>query len=173
MLKKLLTVITLTSMLLFGAESTTLMFYSGANLAYTCEAPSVQPAYYWSRNNSTLTSIADSSNTSTLTFSAAHGLAKNNKVTISGATIATALNGDYIIQTVGSSTTATVTTSGVADATYTESSLRVSTTAPRTTAAIWKVTAFTTTTYLDAVQTEEPIRPFGQICDNRSTTPAQ
>lgn len=151
--------------------ATTLLFYSGTDLEYTCKAWATQSTFFWARTDSTLTNIVDSSNTSTVTTSTAHGLAVGNLVTVSGATVDTDLNGTYVIQTVGSSTTFTITTASVSDATYTETGLQVSTTAPRTTAAIWEIKHFTVAaTLVTAIQTSEGRSQGRSICANRATT---
>ena len=87
---------------------------------------------------STLTSIAVSSNVGTVTTPSAHGLLVNEKVIVTGSAT-TALNGTYVIQTVPSPTTFTITTSGVGNATYTDTNLKVAGQAPLTTAPIWSV----------------------------------
>jgi len=94
------------------------------------------------RTGSTLTSIGDSSNTSTITTATAHGYWIGQRITISGATVDTDLNGTYLILTIPSSTTATITTASVTDATYTESTLQISTTQPLTTQSVWTIQAF-------------------------------
>jgi hypothetical protein len=70
----------------------------------------------------------------------------NNIIVVSGSTTA-ALNGTYTIQTGGavtggSATAFTIATSGVGNATYNTAALTVSTTAPRTTTAIWSLEQF-------------------------------
>ena len=94
------------------------------------------------RSNSTLTTIADSSNTSTVTCATACGVWIGQRVSVSGATVATQLNGFYTVLTTPSSTTFTFTTAGVADATYNESTLTISIMEPLTTAEVWKITVF-------------------------------
>lgn len=124
---------------------TKLFFYDATpNVEYICTARSQQPTFAWTRALSTLTSIVDSSTTSTVTTSTAHGLSAGAKVTIAGVTTSggTALNTTFVIQTVGATTTFTITTSGVTDATYTDSTMTLSTTAPRTTAASWDIVKF-------------------------------
>lgn len=126
---------------------TGLFFYDASNnLEYICKAPPNVFSYTWavtpSINQGTLTSIAVATNVGTVTTSAAHGLAIGNLVTVSGSTTA-ALNGSYKVKTVGSATTFTITTVGVSDATYNTAALKVSTTAPRTTASVWSIEKFT------------------------------
>ncbi len=147
-------------------QFTQLLFRDGSdNTEYICVAERAQRSYTWSIAGSTLTSIVDSSNTSTVTTASAHGLAVGNLVTVAGATDAD-LNGTYYIQTVGSTTTFTITTANVTDATY-NTGLTLETTAPRDTASIWTITKLSyTTTFLDRVQVSDP----NQICANRAVT---
>ena len=148
------------------APHTQLYFRDGLNnVEYSCVARRAQANYSWTTAGSTLTSIVDSANTSTVTTSTAHGLAVGNEITIAGASDAD-LNGTYYIQTVGSATTFTITTASVTDATY-NSGLTLSTVAPRETAPIWTITKYSyTTTYIDRVQ----VSKSGSICANRAVT---
>lgn len=157
---------------------TALFFYDGSNnLIYTCKAVSQQPNYTWSvtgvSGNGTLTSIVVATNVGTATMSAAHGLSVGNKIVVAGSTTS-ALNGTYYVQTVGSATTLTITTSGVADATYNTAALTVSTVAPRSSAAIWEIRKFSyTSTNLTAQQSAASSQQIGAmdgVCDNRATT---
>ena len=145
---------------------TQLYFRDGSNnTEYACIALRNQPTFTWTVAGSTLTSIVDSSNTATVTTPSAHGLAVGNAVTIAGASDAD-LNKTFYVQTVGSTTTFTITTDSVTDATYT-TGLSLSTRAPRTTAAIWTIQKYSyTTTYIDRGQSSPP----GSICDNRAVT---
>jgi hypothetical protein len=121
---------------------TRLLFRDGSgNNEYLCIANSIQPTFTWP-SSSTLTSIVDSANTATATTTAAHGLLPGNVVVIGGVATDTDLNGTYIIQAVPTSTTFTVTTANVTDATYNFSNnplMTLSTTAPRTSATIWRI----------------------------------
>lgn len=132
---------------------TSLLFRDGSNnTEYICKAPAVQASFSWTRAATTLTNIVVATNVGTATTSTAHGLAVGNLVQVSGATVDTDLNGFYPIVSVGSTTTFTITTASVADATYTETPLRLSTTAARTTATIWAIQKlYYTTTYVDRV----------------------
>lgn len=133
---------------------TNLYFYttiSGADyVEYICSAPT-------QRNLETLsvTQIVDSSNTATVTTSAAHGLAVGNRVQIAGVTGDTDLNGTYVIATVGSTTTFTYTSASVTDATYNNAGITLQTTAPRSTQPIWAITKFS---YGGAATTNQVIR---------------
>jgi hypothetical protein len=152
---------------------TSLFFYDATpNLQYICKARSQQPTFSWTRSLNTLTSIADSANTGTVTTSTAHGLSVGNKVTVSGATVDTDLNGTYVIQTVGSTTTFTITTASVTDATYTEATLAVSTTAARTTAPQWDIVRFTYdgTPLMTNMQHAGGKSATNSICGNRAVT---
>ncbi len=150
-----------------------LYFYDGSgNVIYSCQARSQQPSFPWTRVASTLTSIVVSSNTGTVTTSTAHGLAIGNKVTVTGATVASALNGTYVIQTVGSTTTFTITTAAVADGTYNETTLAISTTAPRSSAPVWDIIKYiyNGSGLLTNQQHAFSRSATSSICDNRATT---
>lgn len=126
-----------------NAAFTILGYYPSSTVQYYCKAQS-QPAisYSWvvtaAGGSGVLTSIVVLTNAGTITTTTAHGLAVGNVVTVSGSTTS-ALNGSYIIQTVGSTTTFTITTVAVSNATYNNAALKVSTAAPRTSAAQWAV----------------------------------
>lgn len=111
-------------------------------LQYTCYAISTQPTLTNQGavgSQYTVTSIVDSSNTSTVTTSAAHGLSVGNRVVIAGVTGDLDLNGTYVIQSVGSTTTFTITTANVTDATYNNSNITITSSAPRTNQPIWAI----------------------------------
>lgn len=162
---------------------TSLYYYSGTNLTYICKTPpqhnpqsygwAITPAAY----QGTLTSIAVSSNTGTVTTVGAHGLTAGNLVTVSGSTT-TALNGTYVIQTVGSTTTFTITTSGVGNATYSTAALVLSSTAPRTTDARWNIERFTYDGSNNLIADQSSTNGSGgiastaynQVCDNRAVS---
>jgi hypothetical protein len=147
---------------------TQLYFYDGSNnLEYVCSAKSLQPEFQWLRSDTTLTSIVDSSNTSTITTSSAHGLSVGNLITIRGATVDADLNGTYYVQSVNSSTTFTITTSNVTDATYNESTLVISTNAPRSTANIWSILKIS---YNGTNMIRKQRSVGNAACDNRATT---
>lgn len=118
---------------------TLLQFYSGADLIYVCYARPNQPEKVFARSDNSLTSIAVATNVATATKAADHGLQIGNKIVVSGATVDADLNGEYVIATVPTSTTYTFATVSVADATYTEATLQIATTAPRTTEPIWAI----------------------------------
>ena len=79
----------------------------------------------WSIATGTLVSVVVAANVGTLTFSAAHGKAVGDKITISGATVDTDLNAAYVVASVPTTTTLTVATSNVTAATYTDALLVV------------------------------------------------
>lgn len=151
---------------------TTLLYYDGSNnVEYACKAKAIQPSFSWTRSATTLTNIIVATNVGTATTSSAHGLAVGNPVTVSGATVDTDLNGTYYVQTIGSSTTFTITTASVADATYNESTLAVATVAPRTTAAVWDIVHYNyTTSYVSAIQKAGGKAGLNSICANRATS---
>lgn len=118
---------------------TTLMAYDGSSyVEYVGMAKSYQPKTIWSRAIGNLTNIVVLTNVGTVNITA-HGLAVGQRVIISGATVDADLNGSYIVQTVPDANSFTITTASVADATYTEATLVVDTTAPRTSAAVWSI----------------------------------
>jgi hypothetical protein len=117
----------------------------GTSLRYLCYTPqrndlttSVKRAA-----TATLTNIAVSSNTATVTTVAAHGLYVGARVTVSGATVDSDLNGSYTVLTIPTSTTYTFTTAAVSDATYVEATLIISTSETLTTAESWKIQVIT------------------------------
>ena len=93
------------------------------------------------RSDSTLTSIAVATNVATVTCATNCGMWAGFRVYVSGATVDTDLNGAYTVTTSASATTYTFPTANVADGTYTEATLQVSTNFPLTTALVWTITA--------------------------------
>ena len=113
--------------------------FTTTDLTYKCfTRPYNLPSHSWTVAETTLTSIAVSTNTATLTFASASGIQPGNAIEVSGATVDTDLNGVYVLLT-ASGTTGTFTTSDVADATYNESTLEVASDAPRTIDEIWYI----------------------------------
>ncbi len=147
--------------------TTELSFYDGSNnLEYVCSTDYPRPKTTFTVAASTLTSIVVSSNTGTVTIPS-HGLAVGNMITVTGATGDTDLNSTWIVQTVSDANTFTVTTASVSDATYNNAALVVTTTAPRSSTAIWQITKYSyTSTYRIRKQNSRP----NQICDNRATS---
>lgn len=115
--------------------------YDGSgNIIYIGQAQTFQQtANVISRSATTLTNIVVSSNTATVTCASACGAWPKMRVTITGATVDTDLNATYTILTTPSSTTYTFTTANVGNATYTESTLAISTNNPLTTQEVWTV----------------------------------
>lgn len=187
----LVLLIALTAMVLCGQDGTpvndsqgppwvsysTILKYSGSDLIATCEAKSQQPTATFIISGTTpyaLTNIVVLTNVGTVTTASAHGLGVNDKIVIAGATIDTDLNGTYKIATVGSTTTFTIATVAVADATYTEAGLKFTTNAPRTTQPIWSISKFAlTASVLQSVKWANGTAAMNQICDNSVTLPAQ
>jgi len=157
-----------------------IFIYSGSNMIYQCisrpngpwNGISVPAQFSWTRAANTLTSIANSSTTGTVTTSTAHGLRPGNPVVVSGATVDTDLNGSYVVQTVGSTTTFTITTANVSSSTFTESTLVVTTTAPRSTVAIWTIQRFLYDGSNNLVGTQwanGAATDYTKICDSAAT----
>jgi len=117
-------------------------FYDGSgNLIYACKARQfLQTATTVQRSDSSLTSIVVATNVGTVTTASAHNLWIGARVTVSGSTTA-ALNGTYKVATVPSSTTYTIATSGVADATYNNAAMVLSTNNPLLSQAVWAIQA--------------------------------
>jgi hypothetical protein len=133
-------------------------------------ASSVQPSTPAAVGQGTLTSIVDSASTSTVTTSVAHGLSVGQWITISGATVDTDLNGEYKIATAPSSTTFTITTANVTDATYNESTLQFSSTAPRTNANVWSIQRlYYTSNSFDRSIWAKGSTAADKPCDSRTT----
>lgn len=153
------------------AGTTYLYFYDGSdNLEYICGAWGLQATSYFRRTDSTLTSIAVATNVGTATTANDHGLQPGNRVTVAGATADADLNGNYIIATAPTSTTFTFTTVNVSDATYNEATLYISTTAPRSTQAIWSIQKLSYTgTLLTRTQWAGGGQTKGNICDSRTS----
>ncbi len=154
---------------------TNLFFYSGSDLQYACRAKSQQPTATFATAATTptpyvLTSIVVLTNVGTVTTVSDNGLKVNDKIVISGATVDTDLNGTYKIATVTNSKVFTIATVSVANATYTDVTLQIATTAPRTTMPIWSIQKFTSvTSQITASQWAIGTSGTTQICDNRAT----
>lgn len=82
-------------------------------------------------------SITNSGTTATVAWTA-HGLATDNRVVVSGATVDTDLNGSYLITVTGADAF-TFTTSSVGNAAYTEATLGITTSAPRAGDPVWSI----------------------------------
>jgi len=77
------------------------------------------------RSDNTLTDIVVLTNVGTATTDAVHNLSTSDPFTVQDATVDTDLNGTYTIATTPSPTTLTFATTDVADATYTEATLKM------------------------------------------------
>ena len=150
-----------------GPVFTKLLYYdASSNLEYVCTARAVQATWQYTRADSTITNIVDSSNTATATVPN-HGLSVGNLITVSGATVDTDLNGTYYVQTVTDANTFTFTSASVSDATYTDATLVISGTAARNTQPIWEIQKLIYSgTVATHIQTSIP----NSICANRATT---
>lgn len=152
---------------------TDLLFYSGSDLQYICIAKSVQPTATFAVSGATpfvLTSVVVATNVGTVTTASAHGLAVNDKVVFTGATVDPDLNSTYKIATVGSTTTFTIATVSVSDGTYNNAGLQFTTTAPRSTQPIWSIQKLTSVaSAVTATQWAVGTTATNQICDNRGT----
>lgn len=134
-----------------AAATRSLFYYDGSsNLQYVCSALQFQgTATTYTKAATTITNIVVSANTATATVPA-HGFAKGWRFTITGATVDTDLNGTYTILTVADANTFTFTTASVANATYTDAGLVITTYEPITSASVWAIQVYTyTSTTLD------------------------
>lgn len=116
---------------------------ANSNLQYVCIADQRQATTTQRISNSTLTNIVVLTNVGTVTTAAPHGLYVKAQVTTGGATVVPALNGVYAIATVPSTTTYTIATVAVADGTYVDAGLVISTTNPLLGAARWAIQVLT------------------------------
>lgn len=116
-------------------------YYSGSNLVAICYAPQSSPsnANRWSSALSNLTNIVVATNVGTVNFPATAQWWVGMTITVSGSAT-TALNKSYKVTAV-SGTTATITTSGVSDGTYTDPV--IVTTNPVLNQAVWAIQIFT------------------------------
>lgn len=131
---------------LFDYDGSNQMIYAGETQPFIDYTRIVgTSAFRWTRAATTLTNIVVSSNTGTITTSTAHGLSVDQQVCVTGATVDTDLNACYNVLTVGSTTTFTITTASVANATYNESTLVLSTNSPLSTQPIWSLCKYTYT----------------------------
>lgn len=144
--------------------------YDGSGrVEYIGYAARNQPEYAWTIASGRLVSIVVVSNTATVTTSTAHGLTSSGaSVTISGVTGDTDLNNTYYLQTTPTATTFTVTVASVAAATYSNSGISVTTTAPRGTDGIWLIEKYL---YDGSGNITDILTSmFSQIWDNRAVT---
>jgi hypothetical protein len=141
--------------------------YSGSTLEAVCYGPALNPLTTFYKSSSTLTNIAVSTGTATITFSSTSYLWQGAQITVAGSAT-TALNGSYRVTAVSGST-ATFTTAAV-DGTYTDAGLTVSTTAPLLNAKVWAIQilvysgANLINTYWAGVPSVTPAN--GLICSN-------
>jgi FtsP/CotA-like multicopper oxidase with cupredoxin domain len=123
-------------------------YAGGSNLTYICVASPINKTstpgnytYSLSVAGSTLTNIVVLTNVGTVTTVAAHGLMVGQTTTVSGSAT-TALNASYVVASTPSTTTFTIATSGVTNATYT-TGLVLSGTVPLLTSPIWAIKKLT------------------------------
>lgn len=125
-----------------------LFFYTGSNLIYACYAPGLSSVpFVWSVADTSLVNVIVAANVGTVTFGGTNQTWPGMQIVISGSTTP-ALNGTYKVTgpvlsaTSGvSGTTATIATSGVADATYTNAALVITTFVPPLNARAWAIQA--------------------------------
>ena len=148
-----------------------LFFYDGSSrLIYACYAPAFGPLTTYARADSSLTNIVVLTNAGTINLNTTAQLWVGQQITVSGsATVA--LNATYKVTAVSGST-ATITTSGVGNATYTDAALKITTNAPVLNGAVWAiralnyVTAGLATSYWAGAPSVNV--PNGLLCSNRA-----
>lgn len=116
-------------------------FYTGSNLTSICYAPQNSPsnANKWSVALSNLTNISVATNVGTVNFTSTSYFWVGMRITVSGSATS-ALNGTYKVTAVSGST-ATITTAGVSDGTYTDPV--VTTTNPVLNQLVWGIQVLT------------------------------
>lgn len=120
-----------------------LYYYNASNqIQYLCTAAAQQPPTTYTIGASpSFTQIVVATNVGTITFGATAAVWVGQRVTVAGMATS-ALNATYVITGVSGST-ATITTSGVADGTYNTSGATISTTGPVLGASVWSIQVFT------------------------------
>ena len=145
-------------------------FYSGTNLQYICSAAALQQPTTFTVAAKTLTNIVVSTNAGTITFGSTSYLWPGATITVSGSATA-ALNATYKVTAVSGST-ASITTSGVGDATYADAALVITTSAPLLNKAVWaiQVLTYTTSTLTGSYWAGGPYAPVpqGLACSSRA-----
>lgn len=118
-----------------------LCFYDASNnLEYICYAPlSGVVSATVSLAAATLTNIVVLTDVGTVNTVAAHGLSVGSKVVLSGWTVDAQLNATYEVKTVPTSTSFTIATSAVSNATYTDTGGVATFTSIPDTAASWAI----------------------------------
>lgn len=147
-----------------------LYFYSSGNLIYTCTAPQNSPSSgnRWSVALSNLTNISVSSNVGTVNLVANAQFWVGQTIAVTGSATS-ALNATYKITAV-SGMTATITTSGVSDGTYTDPV--ITTNNPVLNQAVWAIKALAyngTNQLISAYWANSAASPnLGLACSNRA-----
>lgn len=120
-----------------------LCYYDASgNLEYLAFAPVSAIASAVVAVAATLTNIVVLTNVGTANTVTAHGLSVGCKVVLSGWTVDAQLNGTFEVKTVPTSTSFTITTASVSDATYTDATGVATFTSIPDTAACWAIQKF-------------------------------
>lgn len=126
------------------AQSKTIYFYdSGSRMKYVCENshdPAGTQTTTWQRSDSTLTSIAITSNLATFTTASSHQAYPGMRVVVAGSTAAV-IDGTVTVAEVLTATTFTATLTA-ANGTYTTSTIVATTTDPLLTATVWSIDVY-------------------------------
>lgn len=117
-------------------------YFNGSNQpTYICSSSQFAPTTTFAIGGSpAFTNIVVLSNVGTITFGATAQFWVGQQLTVAASTTA-ALNATYKVQTVSGSTV-TITTVGVADATYSNAAMTVSTSEPLLNASLWSIQVF-------------------------------
>lgn len=121
----------------------TLLFYNASSqIQYVCYSPALAPTTTYAIGATPgLTSIVVATNVGTVNLPATAQWWVGQRITVAGSTTS-ALNGTYVLSAVVG-TTATITTSGVSDATYNNAAMTISTTAPVLDSPRWSIQVMT------------------------------
>lgn len=147
-------------------------YYNGSNqVTYICTAQQSAPLTTFAiAGTPALTNIVVATDVGTITFGASAQFWVGQQLTVAASTTA-ALNGTYKVQTVIGSTV-TITTAGVADATYNNAAMTVSTVEPLLNASLWSIQVFNYptanlgTSYWGGLPQGSTV-PQGLACSNR------
>jgi len=144
-------------------------FRSGSNVTYICYAAAQQGTTTYVIGAG-LTNVTVATNVGTINFAATAQLWVGQQITLAGFATS-ALNGAYKVTAVSGST-ATITTAGVADATYNTAAALLFTTGPVLNANVWSINALTydgSNNLIGSYYAGAGIAPNSQLaCSNRA-----
>jgi len=172
-MKRIIASILLFSASLFGQANNPvyLYFYNGSSqITHICAANALQPTTTYTIGALPgMTNVVVATNVGTITLGTTAYLWVGQRITLAGF-VTTALNATYTVSAVSGST-ATITTSGVADGTYNTSGATLSTTGPVLNNSVWSIQIFTYSSTLLATSyfAAGGVTPSNQLaCSNRA-----